>query len=77
MYEDELEIFGELVKGSLRDDLRVANGRSESGKGTPGVSEARTFSHVLALITHLGSNASTVQTVQVREMARQRSICRM
>ena len=69
MYEDELEIFGELVKGSLRDDLRVASGGSETGKDAPGVLGARPFLHVLALITHLGSNASTVQTVRVREMA--------
>ena len=51
MYEDELEIFEELVKGDLREDLRAANGRSESGKAAPAVLGARAFLHVLTLVT--------------------------
>jgi len=73
-YEDELEILGELVKGSLRTDLRVASAGSEFGKDAPAVLGARTFLHVLILVTHLGSNASTVQTVQVRKKAHRSSI---
>ena len=51
VYEDELEIFEELVKGDLREDLRAANGRSESGKDAPAVLGARAFLHVLTLVT--------------------------
>jgi len=50
VYEDELEIFRDLVSGSLRNDLRVASGRSDTGTDAPAVLGTRTFLHALTLI---------------------------